>query len=151
MDKKKPINSRAKGQTAEREFAALVYDNLNVKLSRNLAQTRNGGHDLVPEPGQFGGVARIFDRFAIEVKRRAVAPKRADLERFWAQACQQAEVSDLVPVLAVRANGNKHWAVWVPLTLCGIHWDVSHGGIDYAVPLSFPAFCGIVRSLNNEF
>lgn len=76
------INRQAKGAAAEREFAALVFDQLGTKLARNLEQSRSGGHDL--EAVGDGPAALALRGFAIEVKRYgAITP--ALLSRFWTQ------------------------------------------------------------------
>lgn len=80
------INSRAKGKSGERELIGelkkLLPEELTSELSRNLDQTRDGGHDIVG-----------LDGWALEVKRYAeVLP--ADLDRFWKQAVEQAARND---------------------------------------------------------
>lgn len=102
-----PINSRAKGQRGER----MVAESLNVvaqrvclaagvpiyKLSRNLVQSRNGGHDLVG-----------LDWIAIEVKWYNEI--KAHLPRWWDQCLKQATAVNAEPVLIYKANGSK-WLV----------------------------------------
>lgn len=66
----KPINSRAKGASAEREFAQLIHQHLGVDLRRNLEQSRSGGHDLVAVGTD--SVSLALDAFAIEIKRYAL-------------------------------------------------------------------------------
>lgn len=101
------INSRNKGQRGERMVAEL----LNVvvqrvclaagvpiyKLTRNLVQSRNGGHDLVG-----------LDWIAIEVKWYNEI--KSHLPRWWAQCLAQAEAVNAEPVLIYKANGSK-WRV----------------------------------------
>jgi hypothetical protein len=67
MAKVAPINSRAKGAGAEREFSRLIEQELGVPLVRNLEQSRNGGHDMTA-PGD-DPVSRALNAYAIEVKR----------------------------------------------------------------------------------
>ena len=90
--------SREKGAKAERELASLLCEHLG-DVTRNLAQTRDGGHDLI-------GVGP----FAVEVKRR----ERLDIAGWWRQACGQANESGLVPALAYRQS-RKPWRFVVPL------------------------------------
>lgn len=80
------INSRAKGKSAERELIGelkkLLPPEMTSELTRNLDQTRDGGHDILG-----------LDGWALEVKRYAeVLP--ADLNRFWTQTCEQASRTD---------------------------------------------------------
>jgi hypothetical protein len=100
------INSRSKGQRGER----MVAESLNVicqrvclgfgypiyKLTRNLVQSRNGGHDLVG-----------LDWIAIEVKWYR---ESQHLEKWWAQAVKQGEAVNAEPVLIWKNNGTK-WRV----------------------------------------
>lgn len=101
------INSRSKGQRGER----MVAEQLNIicqrvcldlghpiyKLTRNLVQSRNGGHDLVG-----------LDWIAIEVKWYAEI--KSHLPNWWAQCLRQAEAVNAEPVLIYKANGSK-WQV----------------------------------------
>lgn len=113
--KKKRINSRSKGQRGEREVAFLLNSvvtrvsmELGVDLrpfTRNLVQTRNGGHDLV---GQ--------DWIAIEVKWYNEI--KSHLPRWWEQTLRQAEAVNAEPVLIYKANGSR-WFVrmWARLEI----------------------------------
>lgn len=135
------INSRAKGAGAEREFSRLILDHLGAELRRNLEQSRQGGHDLVPvgtDP-----VSRALDGFAIEVKRyREISP--AMLAGFWRQATEQARRAAKVPALAVRAD-RQEWRVYVPLRAINGdafgEWD----GFDWTAAVSVSAFCALIR------
>lgn len=101
------INSRAKGQRGERMVADLLNltivrtsERLGVKpskMSRNLVQSRNGGHDLV---GQ--------DWIAIEVKWYNEI--KSHLPNWWRQCLEQAERVNGEPVLIYKSNGSK-WSV----------------------------------------
>ena len=92
------VNSRNKGASAEREVSKLLYDELGIKMVRNLEQSRSGGHDLTPE--QSGG---LLDGYAIEVKRYAKITT-ALLRGFWQQACEQAQRANKVPLLIYRQD-----------------------------------------------
>lgn len=134
------INSRDKGAAAEREFAALVHEQLGAKLERNLSQSRNGGHDL--EAVGDDPTAQALRRFAIECKRYATVTP-ALLSRFWQQAETQAAKASRVPALAFRAD-RQAWAVLVPIRALNANfgaWD----GIEWTAALSVPAFCALVR------
>jgi len=136
-----PINSRAKGAGAEREFARLVHDHLGVTLERNLEQSRNGGHDLIA-PGDCP-VSAVLDAFAIEVKRyNTLTP--ALLVRFWDQATRQAEAVGKTPVLAFRAD-RQDWRVTIPLYALNTQTFGPWTGYEWTAEMSVPAFCGMVR------
>jgi|Laugresu1bdmlbsd_1035121.scaffolds.fasta_scaffold00145_20 hypothetical protein len=96
------INSRAKGKAGERELInelkVLLPPELTSELTRNLDQTRDGGHDILG-----------LGDWALEVKRYAeVLP--ADLERFWKQATEQARKDEKRPALAYRQD-RRPWRV----------------------------------------
>ena len=138
------IDSRRKGSQSEREFSALIHDHLSVRLVRILTQSRGGGHDLEPAPGEAGPVADVLRGLAFEVKRYgAITP--ALLARFWAQACRQAEAAGLVPALCWRADRHP-WRVTVPLCWLaadmGASWDV-----ELTATLAVEAFALAVREL----
>lgn len=96
------INSRTKGKTAERELInalkELLPASMTAELSRNLEQTRSGGHDVIGLEG-----------WAPEVKRYA-SVKPADLVRFWIQATEQAINAKAKPVLFYRED-RRDWRV----------------------------------------
>lgn len=101
------LNSRAKGQTGEREIADLLngiifrVTGTFGDFKRNLQQTQSGGFDLFSE---------MFPYFAIEVKRvENLTP--AVIDNFWAQTTRQAKLftpfnhgQALLPVLLYRKN-----------------------------------------------
>ena len=90
------INSRAKGKAGERELIGELKDllppEMTSELTRNLDQTRDGGHDILG-----------LGDWALEVKRYAEV-KPADLERFWEQAVTQARNDNKRPALAYRQD-----------------------------------------------
>lgn len=100
--------AKAKGASGERELADLLAywardAGVAVQLTRNLEQTRGGGHDLCGLE-DYG--------LAVEVKRvEALA-----VAQWWKQACRQADAAKCAPVLAYRQN-RKAWTfmvrVWV--------------------------------------
>ncbi|WP_156925473.1 putative PDDEXK endonuclease [Thioalkalivibrio paradoxus] len=123
--------SRTKGAAGERELRRLLEAELGPGISRNLSQTRDGGHDLT-------GVGP----FAIEVKRykRATASM---LAAWWTQAEAQAESAGLRPALAWRED-RAPWRVLVRLA------DVRPGlgpwpGIEWTAAVTLPAFAALVR------
>lgn len=139
------INSRAKGSTAEREFAGLVQDWSGVRLIRNLDQTRSGGHDLLVHPNEDGPVAEAFRKLAIECKRyRAVT--EGGLSKFWQQAITQAEQAKLIPILAYRADRSP-WRVIVPMRVLNPHFSHSHQ-LGYAATLNIEGFCHVISEMS---
>ncbi|MBG6289510.1 hypothetical protein I5I61_18810 [Pseudomonas nitroreducens] len=104
-------NSRAKGARAELEFAGLCFDNLGIKVERNLEQSRAGGYDLNGLPG-----------WAPEVKARADTPGRAELLAMWAQALEQALRYNAKPVLALKVN-RRGWTIYVDLADLNDSWQ----------------------------
>lgn len=111
-----PINSRAKGQRAERAVATALNPILGdvciragippLKLHRNLVQTRSGGFDLDG-----------LDWIAIEIKHHQEI--KSKINGWWQQTLRQAgpvEDSNGVvkytrePVLIYKANGSR-WHV----------------------------------------
>ena len=85
--------SKIKGANGEREVAEIIYYATGNMLSRNLEQTRNGGHDL-------NGI----DGLSIEVKRQ----EKLCIPAWWRQTLRQAEKVKGVPVLVYRQN-YKPW------------------------------------------
>ena len=72
-----PVNGRAKGAAAEREFISLMREYcgevIDENVKRNLEQVRNGGHDIVG-----------LGDWAVEVKRYKTAGD-ADIRDWWDQ------------------------------------------------------------------
>ena len=137
------INSRSKGASSEREFSTLIHDHLGVRLVRILTQSRGGGHDLEPAPGEAGAVVDVLRGLAFEVKRyHAITP--ALLARFWAQSVRQAQAAGLVPALCWRADRHP-WRVTVPLC-----WLADMGtslDLELTATLAVEAFALAVREL----
>ncbi|MCX8017309.1 MAG: hypothetical protein N2690_05350 [Rhodocyclaceae bacterium] len=123
--------SRTKGQRGEREVAALIADLLGVQASRRCRQ-RESDSDILGVPG-----------WSIEVKRRERADP-ADVARWWAQACAQAQAEGSIPCLWYRAS-RQPWRVMWPISVLlagsGIVWDDP----DYAVIGTPQAWAAVVR------
>jgi hypothetical protein len=94
-------NSRKKGATVEREFIALAYEYLGVRLKRNLEQCRSGGHDIDGLPG-----------WAVEVKGRAVVPNNSEVYAMLVQARVQAQRVSARPALLLKVN-HRGWTCYV--------------------------------------
>jgi hypothetical protein len=128
------LNSRAKGQTGEREVADMlngaIYRATNQygDFKRNLQQTQDGGFDLFSER---------FPYFAFEVKRvENLTPGL--LDSFWQQALRQSTAVNAMtsrgpnaylPVLIYRRNRNP----WRVRTYGSICWNGSNIVVDVAI------------------
>lgn len=127
------INSRAKGKSGERELIGelkkLLPSEMTSELTRNLDQTRDGGHDILG-----------LDGWALEVKRYAeVLP--ADLERFWQQAVEQARNNESRPALCFRQD-RRAWRTVVHVSELGFHQDEDSYG--ETVEMSLQLFAKLV-------
>ena len=113
------LNGRNKGQRGEREAAALLGSWVNIDMSRNLAQTREGGADLLE-----------IDGLAIEVKRC----ETVTLPMWWRQVCRAADNRGDIPVLMWRQN-NKRWQFGLPsyLLVVGAKGMLTLGEEDFRV------------------
>jgi hypothetical protein len=89
--------SRDKGHAAENEIKEIINTTLNIDISRNLTQARDGGCDLSLPP------------YHIEVKRQ----ERVSIDQW----CHQAEESckKAIPVVAYRRS-REPWRVVLQLT-----------------------------------
>lgn len=130
------INSRAKGKSGERELIGelkkLLPSEMTSELTRNLDQTRDGGHDILG-----------LDGWALEVKRYAeVLP--ADLERFWKQACEQARNNESRPALCFRQD-RRAWRTVVRVSEAGL-FD-SGDGYEDTVEMSLELFAKLVMKV----
>jgi len=139
------INSRAKGSSAEREFAGLVQDWTGVRLIRNLEQTRSGGHDLLVHPDEAGPVADAFRLLAIECKRYRAVTEGA-LSKFWQQAITQAAQAELIPILAYRADRSP-WRVVVPMRVINPGLSDSYQ-LNYTATLNIEGFCHAISEMS---
>jgi len=116
---------RSKGAAAERELSKLLAEHLGTEISRNLEQTRSGGHDLIGIPG-----------WALEIKRQ----EKLSINAWWQQALEQSERSGLKPALAYRQS-RKPWCFVVRLA------DIAENmkGQPYTAETDIEGFCLIVR------
>lgn len=111
--------SRTKGQTGEREAAALLALVTDFDVRRRVRQ-HQGDSDLEGVPG-----------WSLEVKRHAAAPP-AKVAEWWAQAVAQAQRTGTRPLLMYRADRGEWQCKWLanlhcqtlPVT-CGIDYTLS--------------------------
>lgn len=101
------MNGKRKGSAGEREFCDWLFSRweLEIKPERNLAQTRDGGLDILLPP------------FGFEIKRC----ERIQLAQWWSQCTSAASEVDLMPVVAFRQN-RKDWEFLI---------SAKHIGLDY--------------------
>lgn len=134
---------RNKGATGERELSHAIHDELGVRLTRNLEQSRMGGHDLRVHPDDVGPAADAVRMLAIEVKRHAKTT-RATVAVHWHQAVTQADRARLWPCLAYRED-RQPWRLLLPLAaLWPRSFPVWHGA-DFTVETSIKGFAALVR------
>lgn len=125
--------SRNKGANGERELARLLSDELGLEVTRNLLQSREGGHDLDGVSG-----------WCLEVKRRARVAE-GDKRQWWEQA-HQAMVDgylDYAAVLYRQDRGN--WRAIVQLGVLNIETFGCGDGYESTAEISLRAFCQLVR------
>jgi Holliday junction resolvase len=120
------VNSRNKGKRGERELANLLQEHLGMGITRNLAQSRDGGHDL------------NLDGIALEVKRR----EELALREWWGQTLDQAGDSR-VPVLAYRAS-RRPWRFVLAGADLGMDWCSGYD-LSQTVEVGIEVFAGWYR------
>jgi len=92
---KKPVHSRNKGQSGEREVFSILSDLLGTVVKRNI-NARKGDPDGLDIPG-----------YSCEVKRT-----EQWLEAYWEQAKAQAEKYNRRPVLFWRKS-RQQWTAYI--------------------------------------
>jgi Holliday junction resolvase len=98
------VNGRNKGKVGERDVVQILKK-YGVESSRNLSQTRGGGHDLIIEDGP-------LSEFAIEVKRaKDWTPGKH--ESWVEQAIEQAGKANKKPLLVWRTDRNPWFVEYV--------------------------------------
>jgi hypothetical protein len=137
-----PINSRQKGAAGERELSRELEALTGIRLTRNLEQTRNGGHDLLTPADATGPAAETLARLALEVKRYAQA-KPALIARWWQQAEDQADRAGLWPCLAYRAD-RQPWRIRLPMAAILPDWP-AWPGPEWTMELDLMAFAALIR------
>jgi hypothetical protein len=110
------INSKQKGKRGEKEFNEVLRSALG---QFTIAEARALGiaHtdlSVLFNPQVHAQCADSFQvsGLAIEIKRQ----ETLQIEKWWQQACVQADRHGLVPVLAYRQN-RKEWSVCIPAYL----------------------------------
>jgi hypothetical protein len=141
------INSRAKGQTGEREIATMLNDIveriLNERgqsldkplIQRNQNQSAVGGDDL----------SNTFD-FSIEIKRHEKETPK-EVEKWWAQCVKSASEQQKTPVLMYRKN-RRPWQVRMPgmvYTSDGVRCFESYGIVEGTIETFCELFEKVAR------
>ena len=99
------INGRTKGASGERQFCKWLKDNLSLDQTptRNLEQTRSGGHDV------------LVGKFVFEVKR----VEKLQLQKWWLQVVKATEkIEGGIPIVAFRQN-KQPWTFLVSAKYLG--------------------------------
>ncbi|MEX8495485.1 hypothetical protein [Sphaerotilus sp.] len=126
---------RTKGQTGEREAAALIRDLTGWDVRRRVRQ-HGGDSDLEGVPG-----------WSVEIKRHASA-SRGEIRAWWAQAVAQARPAGLLPVLLYRRDRDQWRAVW-PV---GVHLALQvrdyWTGYEWTVEGTPDAWAAVAREIN---
>lgn len=114
--------AKQKGKRGEQDFAQLVRDTLG-QVTRKEAfgpgqKWVDPANEIRALPHDQGADFLAVSGLAIEVKRQEVLL----VDKWWQQACVQADSLGLVPVLAYRQN-RKKWSVCLPAYLLMLHLD----------------------------
>lgn len=112
--------SRTKGQTGEREVAAILKELTGRDVRRRVRQ-HDGDSDLEGLPG-----------WSVEVKRYANAGAWHIYGKWWPQALVQAQSTGTLPVLFYRLDRGLWTAVWP----ADLHTGIKPVRVDYAHTLS---------------
>lgn len=126
---------RTKGQTGEREAAALIRDLTGWDVRRRVRQ-HDGDSDLEGVPG-----------WSVEIKRRASA-SRGDIRAWWAQAVAQAQRTGALPVLLYRRDRDQWRAVWPVAVHLGLQTTEMWTGYEWTVEGTPEAWAAVVREIN---
>lgn len=122
--------SRTKGQSGEREAAALIRELTGWAVRRRVRQ-HEGDADLEGVPG-----------WAVEIKRHRTAT-RGDIARWWAQAVEQA--GNLLPVLMYRADRDEWRAVW-PLACLLVQQRADYWrGVEWTADTTVQTWAAVAR------
>ena len=125
-------SQRTKGQSGEREVAALIRDLPGWDVRRRVRQ-HDGDNDLLGVPG-----------WAIEVKRHAKA-QRGDIRAWWRQTVEQAD--GVLPVLIYRQDRDEWRAVW-PMAIQMVQQRADYWtGYEWTAESSLAGWCALAREL----
>lgn len=124
--------SRNKGSAFEREIAAVLFDELGIRFSRDLEQYRQGQRgDLIPDDPAFP--------FLIECKRRKAG---IGCDQAWQkQAAQAALAAGKIPAVVFRFD-RQQTRVSVPMRAFCEAWPM-----DVWAECTIAGFCFIAREV----
>lgn len=130
-------SQRTKGQSGEREIAAILRDVTGWEIRRRVRQ-HDGDTDLEGVPG-----------WAVEVKRHKTA-KPGEVAAWWAQAVSQAK--DGIPVLFYRADGQRAWSAVAPLAVILKMQKAEMWGdeMKWAATLSVEGWAAVAREVASD-
>jgi hypothetical protein len=116
------INGKLKGKRGEVEFNVLIRNALG-HLTLEEARLMGLPHTDVSKLAKSNVHGQCADSLvvsglAIEIKRQEIL----QLDKWWRQACVQADRHGLVPVLAYRQN-RKEWSVCIPAYFLKVGFD----------------------------
>ena len=129
-------DSRNKGKGFEYEVIQLHYDELGIKLKRDIEQYRTQDHgDLISEEVDFP--------FAIECKRR----RKGFLpdEKWWVQACTAANMCRKIPILIYRFD-RLPVRVRVPMSILN-KVETAERDWRYVTDMDFDTYAMIAREM----
>jgi Holliday junction resolvase len=127
-------NSRNKGLRFELQVSSLLYDELGIKLHRDLEQTRTADHgDLISSDPSWP--------FCIECKRYAKGyfPK----DEWWEQVCTASDLVRKIPILVYKFD-RLPIRVRVPIAFVQLEKTYDKR---YVADLDFPTFCYLAREI----
>lgn len=127
-------NSRNKGLRFELQVASQLYDELGIKLHRDLEQTRTADHgDLISSDPSWP--------FCIECKRYAKGylPK----DEWWEQVCTASDLVRKIPILVYKFD-RLPIRVRVPIAFVQLEKTYDKR---YVADLDLPTFCYLVREI----
>ena len=125
--------SRTKGQTGEREAAALISDLTGWTIKRRV-RNHAGDSDLDGIPG-----------WSVEVKRHKAAG-RGDIASWWAQTCRQA--THATPVLFYRLDRDSWRAVWPVASMLKLQRAEMWAGYEWTCEGTVEAWAAVARDLD---
>jgi hypothetical protein len=129
--------SRTKGQSGEREIAALIHALTGWDVRRKVRQ-HEGDSDLEGIPG-----------WAVEVKRHA-SIQRGDIARWWMQGVSQAVKARRPPALFIRADCGQWRAVWPLVVDLGVQSAEMWASYTWAVEGTPDAWAATAREIGQH-
>jgi len=122
------VNSRRKGASFERQIVKDLCDHLGEGFTRNLDQTRDGGHDIkAPE----------WFPFALELKRYAKGS--GCKPEWWAQAAAQAKAAGKLSAVIYQFDRRP--------VRCAVHLSALAPGLHGLIEMDFQTFCMVAREV----